>query len=292
MLSAELLQKIRRIEIRASHLVTETLAGEYQSSFKGRGIVFEDTRPYVPGDDVRLINWNLMARTGDPHIKNFREERELSVVIAVDVSASGVFGTKTRMKKDAALEVAAVLAHLAMKKNDKVGLLLFSDQVEKFIPPKKGRAHLWQLVQTLLTFKPRGKCTKLSTALEFLNCVLKKKAVVFVVSDFLDQGFEADLSRTRQNHDTIAVRIKDTAEKQINVSGIVAFEDPETGECLTVDLHREGTRQAIAKNWRLKDDLFLKMLRKARLDLVEIESSSTSIDPLFHFFRRRMRRKG
>jgi len=292
MLSAELLQKIRRIEIRASHLVTETLAGEYQSSFKGRGIVFEDTRPYVPGDDVRMINWSLMARTGDPHIKNFREERELTVVVAVDVSASGVFGTKTRMKKDAALEIAAVLSHLAMKKNDKVGLLLFSDRVECYIPPKKGRAHLWRVIQTLLTFKPEGKATKLSVALEFLNRVLKKKSVVFIISDFLDQGFEGDLSRTRQHHDTIAVRIKDAAEKNLQGLGLVSFEDPETGECLTVDLHQEKTRQAIVKKWQTRDNLFQTMLKKGRLDLIDIDSSNPAIDPLFHFFRRRMRRKG
>jgi len=230
MLTSEILKTIRRIEITTGRLVTEVFAGQYESVFKGRGMEFSEVREYQPGDDVRLIDWNVTARFGHPYIKKFVEERELTVMLLVDRSASGMFGTARRMKAEIAAEVCAVLAFSAMKNNDKVGLILFTDSIEKYIPPKKGRTHALRIIREALYGKPRGTGTDISAALKYLNDVVKKKCIVFVISDFIDRDYEKMLRITNKRHDMIAVEIADPGESRMPPAGLVSLQDAETGK--------------------------------------------------------------
>jgi uncharacterized protein (DUF58 family) len=286
----EILRKIRRLELRTRRLVESSFAGQYQSVFKGRGMNFEEVRPYSPGDEIRSIDWNVTARTGEPYIKKFTEEREMTVMILLDVSASGNFGSVEESKREMAAEIAAILAFSAIHNNDKVGLLLFSDRVELFIPPKKGRHHILRLIREMLYFEPVGRGTDLSGALEYLNKVVTRRSLLFLVSDFLTPDFSMPLTVTAKRHDTVALRVVDPAEETLPDVGVVLLEDPETGEQIEVDTSRRSISRSYAKHAedRLRD---LGRLFGARgIDLLELHTDRDYLPVLRGFFERRGRR--
>jgi uncharacterized protein (DUF58 family) len=286
----EILRKIRRLELRTRRLVESSFAGQYQSVFKGRGMNFEEVRPYTPGDEIRSIDWNVTARTGEPYIKKFTEEREMTVMILLDVSASGNFGSVEESKREMAAEIAAILAFSAIHNNDKVGLLLFSDRVELFIPPKKGRHHILRLIREMLYFEPVGRGTDLAGALEYLNKVVTRRSLLFVVSDFLAPDFSRPLTVTAKRHDTVALRVVDPAEENLPDVGVVLLEDPETGEQIEVDTSRRSISRSYAKHAedRLRD---LGRLFGARgIDLLELHTDRDYLPVLRGFFERRGRR--
>lgn len=290
MLPKEVLNNIRRIEIRTKRLVNDLFSGEYHSTFKGQGMEFEEVRQYEPGDDIRLIDWNVTARTGYPHIKKFKEERELSVVLLVDASSSGRFGTRKRFKSETAAELCAVLAFSAIKNNDKVGLIIFTDQIEKFVSPKKGRAHVLRLIREILYFKPEGRGTDISGALEYFSRVIKRKSVVFLVSDFLSDGFYKPLQIANNKHDIIAIKITDPREMRFDNLGLVELEDAETGEVFMVDTGtRKFRREFSARAEEDMDDL-RRGFRLINLDFINISSDKSYIVPLINFFAMRGKR--
>ncbi len=286
----EILRKIRRLELRTRRLVESSFAGQYQSVFKGRGMNFEEVRPYTPGDEIRAIDWNVTARTGEPYIKKFTEEREMTVMIVLDVSASGDFGSVRESKREMAAEVAAILAFSAIHNNDKVGLLLFSDRVELFIPPKKGRLHILRLIREMLFFSPKGRGTDLSGALEYMNKVVTRRAVVFVISDFLTGDFTRPLTVSAKRHDMVALTVLDPAEEALPDVGVILLEDPETGEQIEVDT----SRRAITGNYeRLAAPRFkeLESLFGSRgVDMVQLRTDTDYLPVLRSFFDRRGRR--
>src|SRR3990172_2566208 len=235
MLPAEILKKVRRIEIRTNRLVNESLAGEYHSVFKGRGIEFSEVREYSPGDDIRTIDWNVTARLDHPFIKVFEEERELTVMLLIDLSGSQFFRSQGQLKGDVGVELSAILVFSAMKNNDRVGAILFSDQIEKFIPPRKGRSHALRIVRELISFEPQRPATSIKTALEYLNQVQKKRSIVFVISDFMDQGYEAALRIAGKRHDLIGITLLDPRENELPKVGLITFRDAETGQQRWVD---------------------------------------------------------
>jgi len=286
----EILRKIRRLELRTRRLVESSFAGQYQSVFKGRGMNFEEVRPYTPGDEIRAIDWNVTARTGEPYIKKFTEEREMTVMIVLDVSASGDFGSVRESKREVAAEVAAILAFSAIHNNDKVGLLLFSDRVELFIPPKKGRHHILRLIREMLYFSPQGRGTDLTGALEFMNKVVTRRAVVFVISDFLTGDFSRPLTVSAKRHDMVALTVVDPAEEALPDVGVILMEDPETGEQIEVDT----SRRAIAGNYaRLAGERFKELgtvFGSRGVDMVQLRTDADYLPVLRSFFDRRGRR--
>jgi len=286
----EILRKIRRLELRTRRLVESSFAGQYQSVFKGRGMNFEEVRPYTPGDEIRAIDWNVTARTGEPYIKKFTEEREMTVMIVLDVSASGDFGSVRESKREVAAEVAAILAFSAIHNNDKVGLLLFSDRVELFIPPKKGRHHILRLIREMLYFSPQGRGTDLTGALEFMNKVVTRRAVVFVISDFLTGDFSRPLTVSAKRHDMVALTVVDPAEEALPDVGVILMEDPETGEQIEVDT----SRRAIAVNYaRLAGERFKELgtvFGSRGVDMVQLRTDADYLPVLRSFFDRRGRR--
>jgi uncharacterized protein (DUF58 family) len=290
MIPKEVLKKIRRIEIRTKKLVNDLFSGEYHSSFKGQGMEFEEVRQYEPGDDIRLIDWNVTARTGYPHIKKFREERELSVVLLVDASSSGQFGTRERFKNEIAAELSALLAFSAIKNNDKVGMIIFTDSIEKFIPPQKGRAHVLRLIREILYFKPTGRGTDIGGALEYFNRVIKRRSVVFLISDFLSEGFYKPLQIANNKHDIIAVKITDPRETGFDSIGLIELEDAETGEVYMIDTASKEFRREFAA--RAQEDTFnlKKGFQLINLDFINIRTDQSYIIPLINFFKMRGRR--
>ncbi|MFQ5600071.1 MAG: DUF58 domain-containing protein, partial [Candidatus Krumholzibacteriia bacterium] len=243
---AEVLQKVQRLEIQMKHLVNDIFSGEYHSVFKGRGMEFAEVREYTPGDDIRSIDWNVTARLGSPYVKKYVEERELTVMLAVDLSASGFFGSGTLLKRELATEVCSILAFSAVRNNDKVGCVLFTDDVELFVPPQKGRQHALRVIRDLLYFEPEGRGTDMGTALQFLAQVLKRKAVVFLVSDFLDPGFETPLSVVSRRHDVVPITITDAREEELPDVDLVELVDAETGERMLVDTGSAAVRRRFA----------------------------------------------
>ncbi len=288
MIPREYLKKIRQIEIRTSRLAQELLTGAYHSAFKGRGMDFEEVREYQIGDDVRTIDWNVSARTGVTHIKKFREERELSIAIMVDISASGIIGSGAQSKRDLAAEIASVLAFSASKNGDRVGLILFSDQVEKFIPGRKGRSHIYRLIHEILFFVPEHQGTSCERALNFLNHVFPRRAIVFLISDFIDEGFEKNLKVTNQKHDVIAIHVSDPTEAALPKAGWVTLEDAETGELVEVNTNDAGVRAAYEEAARGRQAAQRKMLRRAGLDLIEARTGRPYMIELQRFFERRL----
>lgn len=286
----EILRKIRRLELRTRRLVESSFAGQYQSVFKGRGMNFEEVRPYTPGDEIRAIDWNVTARTGEPYIKKFTEEREMTVMIVLDVSASGDFGSVRESKREMAAEVASILAFSAIHNNDKVGLLLFSDRVELFIPPKKGRLHILRLIREMLFFSPKGLGTDLAGALEYMNKVITRRAVVFVISDFLTGDFTRPLTVSAKRHDMVALNVVDPAEEALPDVGVILLEDPETGEQIEVDTSRRaitGHYERLAGE-RAKE---LGTLFGSRgVDMVQLRTDRDYLPVLRSFFDRRGRR--
>ncbi|MDH3735284.1 MAG: DUF58 domain-containing protein [Gemmatimonadota bacterium] len=290
LISREILKKVRRIEISTRGLVNQVFSGEYHSVFKGRGMSFAEVREYAYGDDIRNIDWNVTARTGAPHVKVFEEERELTVMLAVDVSASGEFGTRGRMKGELAVEVCALLAFSAIQNNDKVGLIIFSDRVEKFVPPRKGKKHVLRVLRELLHHKPEGRGTDLGVALEYLMHVTRRRAVVFVVSDFVAPDFQKALAVAGRRHDVIAVRVRDRGESQIPSIGFIELEDAESGERVVVNTSDRRFRQAFAAEVAEIDARLEKTFRRSKVDVIDLHPDQPYVQPLMRFFQDRERR--
>jgi uncharacterized protein (DUF58 family) len=291
MIPREILRKVRRIEIRTRRLVADVFGGEYHSVFKGRGMEFSEVRDYVPGDDVRSIDWNVTARTGHPFVKVYQEERELTVLFLVDQSGSGRFGTRSRLKAELAAEVGAILALSAVHNNDKVGLALFADDVELYVPPGKGRRHVLRVVREILFYEPTGRGTSLARALDHLNRAARRRAVVFVLSDFLDEGYERSLRVASRRHDVVAVRLRDRGEESLPSIGVAALRDLETGREFLVDTSDPGVRRAFAERVAHADKAFQDAVRRARVDHLELWTEHDVVMSLSGFFRSRMRRQ-
>ena len=288
--SQEILKKVRRIEIRTNRLVNESLAGEYHSVFKGRGMEFDEVREYIPGDDIRTIDWNVTSRMGHPYVKKFVEERELTVMLLVDASASGDFGTVGSTKRDVAAEVCALLAFSAIRNSDRVGLLVFTDREERYVPPRKGRNHVLRVIREVLTFEPVGRRTDLKLALESLSRGIRRRSVAFVVSDFLDSGFEQALRIANRKHDLIAVSLSDPREMELPPVGILELEDAETGRTLLVDTWDRSVRARYAAEARQRVEERRRLFRQNKVDSVELTTGLSYDVPLVRFFRDRARR--
>jgi len=290
MLPSEILKQIRRLQLRARRAVEDILGGEYHSVFKGTGMVFEEVREYQPGDDIRSIDWNVTARMGHPFIKRFIEERELTVMLLVDASGSQRFGTQLHEKREVAAELAALLAFSAISNNDKVGLIAFTDQVERFVPPAKGTRHALRLIRDVLFFQPARRGTSLRQALDLLNRILHRRAIVFLLSDFLDSGFERALRRTGRRHDLVAVRISDPREEELPPVGFLELEDAETGSRFLLDTRSPQVRRAYAEVATRRAEQLRQLCRSSRIDLIDVSTAGEHVDALVHFFRMREHR--
>ncbi len=287
---AEILKKIRALEIKTKGLVQTVFAGDYHSVFKGRGMNFEDVREYQPGDEIRAIDWNVTARLGTAFVKKFTEERELTVMLIVDVSASGNFGSTSQSKRELAAEVACLLAFSAIRNNDKVGLLLFTDRVEIFIPPKKGRSHTLRLIREILFFEPEGRGTDPALALDYLNHIVTRRAVVFFISDFQTPDFSKALAVTARRHDFIAVHIHDEREQSFPNIGIITLEDAETGEQIEINTADRGTRARFAESVDRQQTELAHTLRRNRVDTIALRTGDNYLPALRTFFKQRERR--
>ena len=292
MIPQEILKKIRRIEIRTRRLVADVFSGEYQSVFKGRGIEFTEVREYLPGDDIRSIDWNVTARTGHPFVKKFEEERELTIMFVVDASGSGSFGSVERYKAELAAELCALLAFSATRNNDRVGLIIFTDRVEKVVPPKKGRRHVLRVVRELLYHEPEGTGTDIPLALDYLANVVRRHAIVFLVSDFLTSEYDRALAVANRRYDLIAIDISDPREDELPRAGLIELEDAETGERITVDSSdrrfRERFEAELEKRRGDKEQIF----RRLGVDSIEVSTDRPYVEALERFFRMRARRAG
>ena len=292
MIPEEILEKVRLIEIRSRNVVNDLFAGEYHSAFKGRGMEFAEVREYLRGDDVRTIDWNVTARTGSPYVKVFDEEREQTVMLLVDASASGAFGSVQQMKGEVGVEISALLAFAAIKNNDRVGLLIFTDEVEVFIPPKKGRKHVLRVIRELLYFQPQGKRTSITSALDYLDRVLHRRSVVFLISDFIDEDYERPLQLTRRRHDMVAVSIFDPRERALPDVGFINLQDAETGEQFLVDSSRREVRAYFAQQQEKEYQQKRALFRRNGIDEVSIDITKSYVDPLVRLFHERVRRRG
>ncbi|HAM35634.1 MAG TPA: DUF58 domain-containing protein [Elusimicrobia bacterium] len=291
MISPEILAHVRRIEIMTGRLVTETLAGEYLSVFKGRGMEFAEVREYVPGDDVRAIDWNVTARTGRPHVRQYAEERELTVAIACDLSGSQFFGSGPRLKKEIAAELSAVLAFSALQNNDKAGLFVFTEGVEEHIPPKKGRRHALHIIREILAFEPRRRGTRIGASLETMVKVLKRRCILFLISDFRDQDFEQSLRLAALKHDVVPIVVSDPRERELpRLNAFVDLEDPESGRRLLVDAAASGLLNRLRREEDERQKKLDEFFARSGLDFIRITTDQPYIDPLIRFFRRRARR--
>lgn len=288
--TAEILKKIRTLEIRTRGLVETAFAGDYHSVFKGRGMNFEDVREYQPGDEIRTIDWNVTARMGSAFVKKFTEERELTVMLIVDVSASGNFGSKTQSKRELAAEVACLLAFSAIRNHDKVGLLLFTDRVELFIPPKKGRSHTLRIIREVLFFEPLGRGTEPALALDYLNNVVTRRAVVFFISDFQAPDFSQALAVTGRRHDFIALKIEDEREKVFPNIGLITLEDAETGDQIEINTANRGTRTRLADTAHRYEAELTRVLRRNHIDSITLRTGEDYLPALRAFFKQRERR--
>jgi len=287
MISQEILKKVKRLEIISKKAAKNLFAGEYHSAFKGRGMEFSEVREYQQGDDVRFIDWNVSSRMGRLFVKQFVEERELTIILAVDLSASLHFFSAVRSKQETASEVAAVIAFTAMLNNDKVGLLLFSDQVELFVPPKKGKIHLLRMIRDMLQFSPSGRQTSIATALAYLNKVMKKRAVVFLISDFLDLDFSVPLKVASQKHDLIAIRVQDPREETLPEKGVMTLADCESGQEFMVDFGNRMVRNRFRDETARRSRELVRILRRYGVDSVGIRNSEDYEQALFQMFMKR-----
>ena len=290
MIPREVLEKVRFIEIQTRHLVNDIFGGEYHSVFKGRGMEFAEVREYLPGDDIRTIDWNVTARFGKPFVKRFDEERELTVMLAVDGSGSSMYGTGEALKRDVAIEIAAVLAFSAIKNSDKVGLMIFSEVVEKFIPPKKGKVHVLRVIRDLLYHESEGHQTRLDIALEYLLRVLKRRTVIFLLSDFLDQGFDVPLKLASRKHDLILLRLEDPSERSLPDLGLVKWYDPETGEEAWLNTSSPVAREQFSRRVAERRDAFQDFCHRHDIDLITIDTHASYVQPLMAYFTSRAAR--
>jgi uncharacterized protein (DUF58 family) len=290
MISRELARKIRYIQIFTNRAVNSTLGGEYESVFKGQGMEFDEVREYQRGDDVRSIDWNVTARTGVPHVKRFVEERELVVIFLVDLSSSGMFGSTDKTKNEVAAEVCALMAFSAIRNNDKVGLIVFTGEVEFFIPPNKGTRHVLRLIEELLSFRPRGEGTSIATALDYLGRVTTKKGVVFLVSDFIDSGFEQQMKVASRRHDLVAVTVRDPREVILPDIGMVRVRDAESGRIAVIDTGSTAIRRRYRETMEKRQEALRKLFASAGIDQIEIQTDRDYLDSIVTFFLRRERR--
>ena len=291
MLPHEILRQIRRLQLKARRAVENLLGGEYHSVFKGTGIAFEEVREYQPGDDIRSIDWNVTARMGHPFVKRFIEERELTVMLVVDCSGSLRFGSRHQQKREVAAELGAVLAFSAVSNNDRVGLIQLTDRVEHFVPPRKGTRHVLRLIRDILFFQPEHRGTKLASGLDYLNRVLRRRVIVFLMSDFLDGGFDQAYKRAGKRHDLVAVRITDPREESLPPVGLVQLEDAETGVPLIVDTSSRLVRERFEERAVRRRDAVRQLARAAGTDLIEVSTDGNHFDALLKFFRLRERRR-
>ncbi len=291
MLATELFRKIRQIEIHTRKLVNDSYAGEYHAVFKGRGMEFEEVRPYIPGDEIRTIDWNVTARTGEPYVKRFVEERELTVMLVVDASGSGNFGSINRFKRELAAELTAVLAFAATNNNDKVGLMIFSDQVELLIPPRKGRKHVLRIIRELLAFEPKGKGTDIELALDTINRLLKRRCILFLVSDFLadPESYRKALAVTNRRHDVIAIDMHDPLETAIPPVGLLSLEDAETGEVVLLDSSQAAWQETFHNVRQDKQAARREAFRHGQVDCITVTTAQDYTAALTAFFRKRAR---
>ena len=290
MIPKKILQKVKHIEIRTKGLVNDLFGGEYHSAFKGQGMTFSEVREYYPGDDIRMIDWNVTARNNAPYVKIFEEERELTVYILVDISSSGSFGTIDQLKSEMAAEIAAVLGFSAIKNQDKVGLILFSSEVEKFIAPQKNKSHILRLIREVLFYKSQKKGTSIQSALDYLMNVSKRKSVVFLISDFLDSKYWKSLKLVNKKHDLIGIRISDPAEKSIPNIGLFKGYDPESGDEFWIDTSSNRERKLLRRSISEKWDDFDKKCKKNKFSLLTVSTSEDYVEPIMNFFHRRERR--
>ncbi len=290
MIPKEILKKVKRIEIQTRGLVNDVFSGEYHSVFKGRGMEFAEVREYQIGDDVRTIDWNVTARMGHPYVKIFEEERELTVMLVVDVSSSGEFGTFEQMKGEIAAEICALLAFSAIKNNDKVGLIVFSEDVEKYVAPKKGKSHVLRVVREILYHEPQGHQTNIAAALEYLSRVTNRRAVVFLVSDFISSGYEKALQIANKKHDIVAITVTDPREIDLPNVGFIELEDAETGETFLVDTSDVNFRQDFMTRTLESVAARAKMFRSMNVDHIDIRTDKSYVDPLIRFFKMRAKR--
>jgi uncharacterized protein (DUF58 family) len=291
MIPKEIIKKVRHIEIRTQGLVNDLFGGEYHSVFKGRGMTFSEVREYIPGDDIRTIDWNVTARMGNPYVKIFEEERELTVILMVDVSGSGEFGTGEKLKNEIGAEIAAVLGFSAIKNQDKVGVILFSDHIEKYIPPKKGRSHVLRVVRELLFHKSKNHKTSISNALDFLLKVTKRKSVVFLISDFIDNGYWKNLNMSIKKHDVIGIHLYDMGEMDFPNLGFIKGRDPETGKEMWLDTHSKKNRAQNKEMTTEFKDTLMKKSKKKNFDLISIPIAQDYVEPLMTYFKQREKRR-
>lgn len=287
----DILRKIRHLELRTKRLVESSFAGQYQSVFKGRGMNFEEVRPYAPGDEIRTIDWNVTARTGEPYIKKFSEEREVTVMILLDISASGNFGSVNESKREIAGEVAAILAFSAIYNNDKVGLILFSDQIELFIPPKKGRHHHLRLIREMFFFQPQGQKTDIKQALEYLNKLITRRAIVFMISDFFAPDFSQPLTIAAKRHDLVALPMIDPVEENLPNIGMITLEDPETGEQQEINTSSQEIREKYQQQAQHRRVELSHLFGARRIDMVPLHTDQDYLPLLRSFFAKRERRR-
>ncbi|MBC8311258.1 MAG: DUF58 domain-containing protein [Candidatus Marinimicrobia bacterium] len=287
MIPQEILQKVRLIEIKTRHVVNDIFGGEYHSAFKGKGMEFAEVREYVPGDDIRDIDWNVTARTGKPFIKKFDEERELTVMLMIDVSASGFYGTGDTLKSDLMVELSSVLSFSAIKNNDKVGLILFSDKIEKFIPPQKGKSHVMRIIRELIFYKAEDQKTDISQAIEFVQKVVKRKSVIFLLSDYLDSSFHKPLCHLNNKHDVVSIKFDDPSEIELPNIGMVKFHDSETQESVWIDSTSKKIKTLMKSSIIDADKNLKQFFNKNKIDFIPINTALGYIEPLVSFFTRR-----
>ncbi len=290
MIPKEILKKVKRIDIQTRGLVDEVFSGRYHSIFKGHGLDFNDIREYQPGDDIRSIDWNVSARAGHPYIKVFEEERELTVMLIADVSASSQFGTYNQMKGELAVEMCAVLAFSAIKNNDKIGLIIFSDRIEKYVPPKTGKSHVLRVLRELLYFKPEGKNTDISVPLEYLYKVMRKRATVFLVSDFLSGGFEKALRIAKRKHDIVAITVSDPRERAMPDVGLIEFQDAETGQYALLDTANKEVMEQFSIQAELAREKRETLFKSMNIDFINIFTDESYVIPFVKFFKKRAKR--
>lgn len=290
MLTEEQLKKIQAFHFRTRYLANDLFAGQYESAFKGQGIEFGEVREYQPGDDIRTIDWNVSARFGHPFVKVFHEERELTVMLLLDLSGSHLFGTKSKFKRELLAEIAGMLAFLAIRTNDKVGAILFSSQVEKYIPPQKGASHVWRLIKEIFTYEPQQLTTSIDEVLNYLNRVVKRQAIVFLISDCMDTGFDRSVNLTAKKHDLTVIRLCDPAEDELPNLGLMTLRDPETGQVALLNTRSKSLREKGADHQRQHTDRLSSLFKKAGVDMETVYTNRSAVDPLTRLFNRRRRR--
>ncbi len=290
MLSEELLKKIQGFHFKTRHMANDLFAGQYESAFKGRGMEFSEVREYMPGDDIRSIDWNVSARFGHPFVKVFHEERELTVVLLLDLSGSHLFGTRKKFKRELLAEVAGMLAFLAIRTNDKVGAILFGSQMEKYIPPKKGTPHVWRLIKEIFTYEPSNLMTDIKAAIDYMNRVVKRHAIVFLISDCMDRGFEKPFRMASRKHDLTVIRVSDPAEEDLPDLGLIHLRDPETGQVSLINTRSRALRERWQRYRRDQEAYLSELLRSTGVDLVDIRTDGSVVEPLVRLFDQRRTR--